>query len=406
MRVIYFHQYFNTPEMVGGTRSYEIAKRMVEAGHQVHMVTTRTEGAIQDEQWDIEEVDGITVHWLSVQYSNKMGALQRILAFTKFAREAGAYGSKLQGDVIFATSTPLTVAIPGVKVSRKLGVPLVFEVRDLWPEVPIAMGALRFPLSAWLARQLEKWAYRNSKWVIGLSPGMCDGIVKAGFPKDRVKCIPNGADVGLFQGAKISSQAFKDSREWLGNRPLVLYPGAVGRVNGLGYMVDLAKFALAINPEVRFLVVGDGGELSLIKSRAEDAGVLGVNFFIEPQVPKNEIPNIFNAATVCCSWVIDVKALWNNSANKVFDAFAAGKPVVINHGGWLRDLLERESAGLALPLDDLEGAAKQLIDFLEDSRCLAKSGQAALRLAREDFSRDKLASEVIQVLEMVVNDRA
>ena len=156
MRIVYLHQYFNTPRMAGSTRSFEIARRLVAAGHTVEMVTTWRE-PIATRAWFTSEVAGMRVHWLPVSYSNHMSYRARIAAFMKFAAAAARRAAALDGDVIYATSTPLTIGLPAMYAARRLRVPMVFEVRDLWPELPIAIGALTNPLTCGLARWLERF---------------------------------------------------------------------------------------------------------------------------------------------------------------------------------------------------------------------------------------------------------
>lgn len=119
MKIIYLHQYFNTPEMSGGTRSYEMARRMVSAGHEVHMVTSYREQGLNRKGWFQTKAAGINVHWYPVPYSNHMGFAQRVKAFIAFALAARKKAVELDGDIIFATSTPLTIALPAVPASRK-----------------------------------------------------------------------------------------------------------------------------------------------------------------------------------------------------------------------------------------------------------------------------------------------
>lgn len=186
MRIIYLHQYFNTPEMQGGTRSFEMARRLVKAGHAVHMVTSKRDA---DDHagpvWEESEETGIHVHWCRVPYSNRMSFTQRIQAFARYAWLAGKRAASLPADVVFATSTPLTVAGPAVRVARKLRVPMVFEVRDLWPDVPIALGVLRNPILKASARWLERYAYRHATRIVALSPEMKKGVVRKGYPTER-----------------------------------------------------------------------------------------------------------------------------------------------------------------------------------------------------------------------------
>jgi UDP-N-acetylglucosamine:LPS N-acetylglucosamine transferase len=142
MKIIYLHQYFNTPTMVGSTRSYEMARRLVAYGHEVHMITSWREDDGR-KNWFKTEENGINVHWLPVPYSNEMGFYERIKAFVKFALGSAKKAIELKGDIVFATSTPLTIAVPGIIASKINRIPMVFEVRDLWPEVPVALGILR-----------------------------------------------------------------------------------------------------------------------------------------------------------------------------------------------------------------------------------------------------------------------
>lgn len=403
MKIVYLHQYFNTPHMAGGTRSYEMARRLVAWGHEVHIVTTwRKGGAGRD--WYVEDIGGVKVHWLPVNYSNKMGFLGRIKAFMKFAIKAGPRAASIGGDVVFATSTPLTIAIPGIYASRRLSAPMVFEVRDLWPEIPVAMGALKNPILVFAARQLERVAYRSSSFVIALSDGMAEGVRRVWGSADRVRVIPNSADLELFQSSEEGASRFRQSHPELGVGPIVLYPGTLGRVNGVSYFVRLANAVKEHLPELRFVVIGDGIESGEVESLAIDLGVLGRNFFKYGQLPKTELVDAFSAASLVVSLVIDNPVLWANSANKFFDGLASGTAVAVNHGGWQAELLEREGAGFRLDADP-EQAAKTLADVFSIPAVLQSMGANARRLAENRFARDDLARELERTLSEAVSGR-
>jgi len=276
---------------------------------------------------------------------------------------------------------------------------MVFEVRDLWPEIPIAIGALRNPVLKLVARWMERWAYRNAESVIALSPGMRDGVVGAGYPADRVAVIPNSSDNDLFQKVdKQEIEHFRANRAWLGARPLLVYAGTFGRVNGLGYLVDLADQLKVVAPEVRILVVGDGQEIDIIRQRAARLGVLDVNFHMEPSIPKRDVPVLFGAADMTISTTIDLPELRANSANKFFDSLAASRPILLNYGGWQAELVEAAGCGIVtwnLPIND---AANRIAACITDRTWLDKAGEAAHILACELFDRDMLAKRLEQVL--------
>ena len=398
MKIIYLHQYFNTPQMSGGTRSYEMASRFVAAGHEVHMITSSREKNNYASGWVEEIIDGIHVHWLAVPYSNNMGFKARISAFLKFAVSSGVKAHKVCGDVILATSTPLTIALPAVYASRRLKKPMVFEVRDLWPELPIAVGALKNPFLKKAAKWLERFAYKNADLVVALSPGMADGVIKSGYPPDKVHVIPNSCDTDLFQIPQSKGQEFLNSHPELQGGPLVLYAGTLGLINGVEYFVDIANAMLQIDRAVHFLIVGDGKEQDQIRRKAANAGVLGKNLWMIPPVPKSEMPCLLSAATIAVSLVIDLPELWNNSANKFFDALAAGRPIMINHEGWQADLIREAGGGLVVPPADATQAAKMLHDFLSNPDLVKKAGQSAFHLGKTQFNRDDLANNLMAVL--------
>lgn len=405
MKIIYLHQYFNTPEMSGGTRSYEMAKRMVAAGHEVHMVTSLREGQKKSTDWFTTYESGIKVHWYSVPYSNHMNYFQRIKAFFAFAYAAKKKASSLQADVVFATSTPLTIAFPAVFTARKLKIPMVFEVRDLWPEMPIAMGALKNPVLQFFAKKLEHWAYKNSNAVVALSPGMKEGILKTGYPSSQIAVIPNSSDNLEFTHDTKAALEFRKNRPWLGDKPLLIYAGTFGKVNGVDYAVKIAIELKKLNSNIRILLVGDGKEKNQVIAQAKEAGVFENNIFIEPIIAKKDIPILFSAATMTSNLVADIPESRANSANKFFDSLAASKPILINHGGWMHEIVNSHNCGLSMWQQPIDFVAQQLNEKMNNNHWLELTGKNAKNLALQYFDRDLLANQLIAVLNASVNNK-
>jgi len=404
MKLIYLHQYFNTPDMSGGTRSYEMARRFVAQGHEVHIITSWREPS-NIQKWFENEVAGIHIHWLPVMYSNHMSFPERIKAFFKFAIRSAKKAAEIKSDVVFATSTPLTIALPGVYAARKQKIPMIFEVRDLWPELPIAMGALKNPVTRFLAKRLEIFAYKNSACIVALSPGMKEGVLRAGYPSKNVAVIPNSSDIEMFRVDSSIGEAFLAKRDWLDNRPLLVYTGKFGLINGVSYMVDLAEALLKIESDLRILLIGKGMEFNKIMERAKFSGVLNRNLFIEKSLPKNEIPSVLSAATMASALFLDKPEMRSNSANKFFDALASGTPLMINYGGWMSELIKSRCCGLSMWQKPIEQVAWELDQKVHDAEWLKKASQAAMKLAEDSFDRDLLAKQLISVLEATVQGR-
>jgi glycosyltransferase involved in cell wall biosynthesis len=382
-------------------RSYEMAKRFAAAGHEVHVVTAQPYRSTVPKRPGTEAVEGFTVHWISVTYRAEMGFARRLLAFLHFAIAAAWRARRLKGDLIFATSTPLTIALPGVFAKRGKRAPMVFEVRDVWPEVPIAMGILNSPVLQWAALKLERFAYQNSEAIIALSPGMADDITRQGVPRSSITVVPNACDNARFDVPPDAGQQFRDERPWLEDRPLVVYAGAFNRANGVGYLVRLAHEVGRLDREIRFLIVGDGPEKASIALLAQELDVLDRTFFIEDEIPSSAMPSLMSAATLSTSLFIPVKVLEDNSANKFFDTLAAGRPIAINYGGWHADLINEHDLGIVMDSADVESAAEALVAFLRNEQSLEMARRGARRLADSQFDRDRLTAIVLKVIEDV-----
>ena len=404
MRILYLHQYFTTPSMRGGGRSYELGRRLAAAGHEVHMISSDKSGEARAERdgssgWFLSSEGGMSVHWSPVRYDNKMSFNARLAAFGRFAALAGHRAATLGGDVVFATSTPLTIAIPGVYASARLRVPMVFEIRDLWPAVPVAMGILRRRPTIAAAQWLERFAYRHSAHIVALSPGIRDGVLETGYPAEQVSVIPNSSDIEAFDNVEASAvAAFRERHAWLGERPLVGYFGAISRANGIDWLVELAARVRTRAPELRFLVVGDGQSTDAVRDLARRRGVLDSSFFMLPPVPKQAVRAMVKASTLAAVCFVDTPVLHTGSPNKAFDAFAAGTPVLMNFAGWLGERTRQYGAGIVADRHDLDATADQLVALLEDPEAMAEAGAAARSLALDHFARDDHAQQLERVL--------
>lgn len=405
MKIVYLHQYFNLPSASSSTRSYEMARRLAARGHEVHMVTTARDPRHPFAGWRVEEIDGFHVHRTFVPYSNHQSYRQRLAAFVQFAVRAGTRARQIRGDIVFASSTPLTIALPARWAITGRSTPLVFEVRDLWPEVPIALGVISNPVTKAAAYALQRFAYARAEHIVALSPDMASGVVERNYPSSRVTVIPNSSDLDVFTSGPDEGREFRDQFDWLGSRPLAVYCGTLGKVNNVSYVVGLAREALRARPDYRFLIMGDGVERDLVRKRAVEAGVLNRNLFMMDPRPKTEIGQVYAAATVTLSTVAPIKELWANSANKVFDSFAAGRPVAINHGGWQAQVLEEHGAGVAMDPHDVGSGLRTLSTLMDDPGRARVAGEAAKRLATDVFARDLHAQQLASVLEFVGSSR-
>ncbi len=405
MKIIYLHQYFNTPETAGGTRSYEFAKRLVKMGHEVMMITSYRQHH-QNNLWFQTEDSGIKIHWLPLKYSNHTGFFQRVRVFLLFAWKSYLRAKKIDGDIIYASSTPLTIAIPALFISKKKKIPMVFEVRDLWPDVPIAMKILKNSLMIFFSKFLELLAYKNSSAIVALSPEMKKGIISKKIDTNKVAIIPNSSDLEKFEYNEKLAIDFRLKRPWLKNRPLLVYAGTFGKVNDLSYAVRLAKALIKQNTEIRILLIGDGFEKQKLIAEAKKCDVYEKNLFFENPLPKKNMPGCLSAANMTANFVVDIRENWANSANKFFDGLAAGKPIFLNHGGWMEDLVLDYDCGLCMHGKEIEVVAKELDLKINNNDWLKSSGDAALNLAKSLFDRKMHALQLERILHLTINNKS
>lgn len=404
MRITYLHQYFRTPAQFGGTRSFDLARRLVARGHDVTMIASDRTGrsSVQIQQW----VDGVRVIWIPLAYDQSMSYRQRMAVFLRFALKSARVACQTPCDIVIASSTPLTIALPAMLASWRRRVPWVFEVRDLWPEIPLAVGAIRNPVIAWAAKALASAAYRSATAIVALSPGIRAGIIRYGVDGRKVTVIPNFCELDRF-GRRVAPAG-----DWIGghpelaSRPLALYAGQVGHINGIEFVLDMARIAQHVMPDLAFVLLGRGSQWGMIEAQARQQGLLGRNVFMYPGVPKADVPSAFAAANVSLGIFRPGLGMESNSSNKFFDALASGCPVAINYGGWQAELVAHEGLGVVLTPNDASQAAKQLIAFMSDQPAIDHARASARRVARRDFDADVMATRLERVLAAAAGRRA
>jgi glycosyltransferase involved in cell wall biosynthesis len=310
------------------------------------------------------------------------------------------------------------MALPAIVAARRWRTPLVFEVRDLWPEAPIQMGALRSPLAQRLARALERTVYRSATELVALSPGMRDGIAAAGIDPERIALIPNASDLDIFSPDLDPG----DLRERLGvgdDDFVCAYFGTMGEANDLTQVVEAAALldaradrhgadraaearssgggAPAGERRIVFILQGDGKRRAALEADVDRRGLGNVIF--APAGDKRAAARLAAASDACMTIFKDVPILASNSPNKLFDTFAAGRPAIVNTDGWQRALVEEHAAGVFARPGDPGDLAAQVRSLAADPDRARRYGANARALAGREFDRDLLADRLRGVLE-------
>lgn len=404
MKILYFHQHFSTPQGSAGIRSYEMASALVAAGHQVTMVCgsygagkTGLEGAFLRGARR-GTVHGIKVIEFELGYSNRDGFLKRSFTFFKFAWRSTMLALREPYDLLFATSTPLTAGIPGIVARWLRRSRFVFEVRDLWPELPREMGVIRNPVVLWLMGVLEWLSYHSAHRVIGLSPGIVAGITRRGIAPERVTLVPNGCDMDIFTDSATGWRPEGVAPSDL----MAVFAGTHGLANGLDAALNAAaELRQRGRTDIKIVLIGDGQLKPRLLERARLEGLDNV-VFSDP-VNKTRLAGLMTSTDVGLQLLANVPAFYyGTSPNKFFDYIAAGVPPLINYPGWLAEIVRETASGLAVPPDDASAFATAL-EYAADHRDeLRTMGEKARVLARSRFDRSLLAATFVDWLEQAV----
>jgi glycosyltransferase involved in cell wall biosynthesis len=397
MRIIYIHQYFKTPEEGGAVRSYHLAKGLVDAGHDVELITTANISNY-DQRW----IDGIKVHYLPVKYDQKFSYLKRIWAFLDFVKKSKLLVKKLKRpDLLYITSTPLTTGLIGLWAKEKLAIPYIFEVRDLWPKAPIEVGAIRSPLLIKYLQYLEAKIYKNAISLVALSPGIANHL-RSISPQSTLHLIPNFSDLEQFQPLPKSDLLLE--KYGLKKTFTIAYTGALGKVNAVDELIDLAELAFLQKKNWQFIIMGEGSHREYLEQIAQEKELENVIFI--PFGNKASVDEVFSLADLAWISFAHYPVLKTNSPNKFFDAIAAGKPVIINHKGWVYDLMKANHLGISCLPSKLYKTFVQLKELAENPEQLKEMARNSRRLAESYFSKEIAVSRLIHVLDPDANPSA
>jgi glycosyltransferase involved in cell wall biosynthesis len=395
MNIIYVYQYFGTPAGQWSTRVYEFTRRWVAQGHSVTVLTSPYDKSDIVAQKFIEKqfVDGVELIVINLGDNNQFSKWKRARRSFLFSIFSSYYAIKLKADLIICSSGPITVGLSGLIGKYLGGKKLVFEVRDLWPAGGIEMGLIK---SYWLQKLflwLEAVIYQNSNYIITSSDGQRDDIVRR-FPhlNGKISIVYNSCDNHLFGITQEVGAGFK-------SKPYFLYFGSLGFIHNTLYLIDVAKELKVLNKEITIVIIGEGSDKKKLEELILKFTLTNVSI-IGAMAKSKLIPYVQNCVATLFT-TLGNAVQDTSSPNKVFDSFAAGKPVIQTTRGWLNELIERNECGLNCDVDHPESMAKAIVKYFENTDFLEKHGQSALHLAKTKFDRDVLAKHYLEILKLL-----
>ncbi len=407
MRILYLSQYF--PPEIGATqtRAYEMAGYLVSQGHQVTMIAeipNHPTGIIPPEylnKWyERVNLDGIDVIRVWVQTSPRKNFFTRMALYLSFmvaATLAGLFAAKGRYDVIYASSPPLFVGGAALILSYLRRIPLIFEVRDLWPESAIVLGELNNKLAIHLSYLLEKICYHRARYIVTVVNSIKNRLLERGYPEDKIFIIPNGANTNLYTPAPVN-QVLRKTLGISSDQFVLIFTGLHGLMHGVDTAVEAANL-LRQYEDILFLFVGDGVRKVPMQDRVEKLKLNNIRFL--PLQPEKDLPGLITMANVGLSLGRKNPLSRGALPVKMFSYMACARPVLLADEGEPADLLRQANAGIVVEPENPQQLAEAVLTLYLNSSSCADYGQNGRNFVESQYSRQQLAVELEQLLKRV-----
>jgi glycosyltransferase involved in cell wall biosynthesis len=410
MRILFLSQYFPPEPGAPAARVSELARSWARAGNEVTVLTAMPNHptgvvppeyrgrALVRERWH-----GVDVLRTWIYAAPNKGRVRRSLAYASYAASATLWGQMhtRAPDVVIATSPQLLCACAGAVAARAHGVPFVFEVRDLWPESIVAVGALPagHPVVRALTR-VEEALYAAARAVVVVTDSFRVRLAERGVPADKLHVVKNGADLARFLPLPRDT-ALRSTLGWQ-DKLVVGYVGTHGMAHGLDAVLDVAK-RMAIDERLRFLFVGEGAERARLEARARAEGIDNARFL--GAVPRDRMTEVYATLDLALVTLRRTELFTTVLPSKIFEIAAMERPMIVSVDGEARAVVEASGGGVFVPPEDVSAMSEAIAQLAQDPAARERMGRAARAFVVREFDREALARSYLQVLERVAANR-
>ncbi len=413
MRVLVLHQYFLEENDPGGSRWNEITKTWSDKGHEIVVIggMMHANGSeklprykkkyfVKNKQGNI---DVLRCHVSESYNSGFAGRLWGYFSFLFSSLWGGIFKTKGKFDVIIVTSPPLFIGITGYLLSKIKRVPMVFEVRDLWPESAIDTGVLTNKFIIKLAFGIEAFLYKKSKLINVLTPAFQKTLLnQKNVSSDKLILIPNAADFTLSEDIMqtFDRDRFRKEND-LDNYFVITYVGAHGVANHLEQLLYAGKKLEDTN--VLFLLIGQGMEKKRLMELSIEISNSNIRFL--DSVPKKDVFKYIIASDMGASVLKNVETFKTVYSNKTFDYFSCKKPILMAIDGVSKELVEEANAGVFVEPENSEDFSNKIRKYLNNPELVLEQGENGYNFAKNNFDRAFLAEKYIKHIEGLIYEK-
>lgn len=404
MHILFLTHYFPPEVNAPATRTYENARRWVKAGHRVTIITcvpNHPRGVVypgySNRIWQWDENDGIRVLRVFTYLSANKGFLKRTANYISYMISANLLCPLVQGvDVVVSTSPQFFCGMVGFWVSRLKRRPWVLEIRDLWPESIITVGAIKQRSIIKMLEKLESFLYLKADHIVSVTHSFKLHIMKKGVMPERISVVTNGADFDRFNPMPKQNSTSKEFG--LEDKFVVSYIGTHGMAHSLQIVLKAANL-LKKEKQIVFLLVGDGAERDNLLKEKEALGL--ENVLMLPQQPKEKMPD-FLAASDACMILLKKSDLFKTVIpSKIFETMAMERPIILGVDGESREIIEKAKSGLCIEPENHQQLAEAVLRLYNDPELSGSLGCNGRQFVKDNFDRDKLAETYLAILQKV-----
>ncbi len=402
MKIVVICHYFPPEIGAPSARLYEMSKRWVELGNEVHVVTcfpNHPTGIIPDEykgmKYKLENMDGIHVHRNYVYATPNKGFIKKTLGHISFMFSSVFFSMKKidRPDVIITSSPTFFSIFSGYWYSLRKKADFVLEIRDLWPAAMIELGVMKEGFVTKVLEKMELFFYRKSKKLIMVTQSFKENVINRGISGDKVHVITNGVNQELFYPKGKNQELINKYN--LQDKFVISYVGAHGISQNLSTILEVAK-KLRTYKNIEFVFVGEGAEKDKLKQIVREEELTNVQF-IDAQ-PKEAIPEFYNASDLCLIPLKNIELFKTFIPSKMFEIMACGVPIVASLEGEAAQILEDSKAALVVQPDNPNEIAAAIEELIKDKEKYSQMKANGPEFVEKNYSRSKLAERYLELI--------
>ena len=412
MRVVFFSHYFSPEGNAPASRTYEHCKRWAAAGHQVTVVTCapNVPGGVVYEGYknriwpQRETIDGVDVIRVWTYLAANSGNTKRILNYVSYMFSALLCFLFFcrRPNLIIATSPQFFCGWAGTIASWLKWCPFILEIRDIWPESIVTVGALKkTSLLVRILERLEKWMYRSANHIVTVGSGYQENVLSKVDIGDRISVVTNGVDLDVFSPQEPSAE-FRQ-QHGLSDHFVCSYVGTIGMAHGLSVVVRAAKILKSMKRnDVMFCLVGDGAQREQIKKDAIESNVKDMIRFTG-RLPKSDMPMVLASSDCLLIHLKKTDLFATVIPSKIFEAMAMERPLVMGVQGESADIVKDSGAGIAMESDNAQQLVDAVLALKEDHELRNRLCANGRQFVGQQYTRDSLAKKMLDVMQRVAN---